>query len=96
MPSLDPQLARLEEGVQVRTRWYHRWRQGKRDTLSSATHMVIVGVVVHVMSRYVRVGAILPSGRLFRASEDVVKGLVMAGQTSVNVTALSCAWAGWR
>jgi hypothetical protein len=48
-------------------------------------------VVAHVISRYVRVGAILPSGRLFRTSEDVVKWLVIAEQTIVKSNVLSYA-----
>lgn len=53
--------------------------------------MVLLKLVAHVMSRYVRVGAILPSGRLFRASGDVVKGSVAMEQTIVRMDALSCA-----
>ena len=44
------------------------------------------------MSRYVRAGAILPSGRLFRTSDDVVRGLVIAEQTIVKLNVLSCVW----
>jgi len=40
--SLAPQLERLAEGVQGRMRWYHRWRQGRSETFSSATHMFAV------------------------------------------------------
>jgi hypothetical protein len=49
-------------------------------------------VDAHVMSRYIRVGAILPSGRLVRTSDDVVKGLVIAEQTIIKSNVLSCAW----
>lgn len=45
-PSLDPQLARFVEGEQDLVRWYHRWRQGRTETFSSATHMVEVVVLV--------------------------------------------------
>lgn len=57
--------------------------------------MVLLMLVAHVMSRYVRVGAILPSGRLFRTSDDVVKSLVRAEQAIARLNAKSCAWMNW-